>query len=193
MDSWDAYSLPHDVLRSDDLTYLKLVAFDVTSCNGIDLKSLKTLVLENVQLSDVMEAILLHCPVLEDLTLAFCFGFEVVKCENPRLKKLLLSLKMINSPVRIYCPYVLSLHLSGLVKHMSLMNASSVVDASICICHLFLSLNMQSSSFFLLMNSFAKCKTFSLCTWSIMVRFILRAFFIAWLWVVLTQAFTLCR
>ena len=177
VESWDAYSLPADVLRSDDITYLKLVAFDMTSCNGIGLTSLKALVLHNVALSDeVMEAILLHCPALEDLTLALCFGFEVVKCENPKLKKLMLSLDMKNNIVDIYCPYVLSFDLSGSAEQMSLMNASSAVDASICICHLLLSLKKQSGSFFLLMNSFAKCKTFSLCTWSIMVRLILRAF-----------------
>ncbi|XP_047949691.1 F-box/LRR-repeat protein At3g58900-like [Salvia hispanica] len=83
VERWELYKLP-DVLRSDDLTYVKLAAFDMTSCNVIDLKSLKTLVLSNVSLSyGVMEAILLHCPVLQDLSLARCHCFEVVKCKNP--------------------------------------------------------------------------------------------------------------
>lgn len=164
------YDLP-DVLSSNYLTDLKLSAFDITSCTTVDLKSLRVLLLDEVSLSDnILENIFLGCPSLENLSLVFCYGFGKIYCQNPKLEKLMLVLNPLeDGPVIISCPYVLSLEISGWIERASLLDVSSVVDASIHFLSMFKCKQKPYDAVRLLLQKFSQCNTFRPCVWTILV------------------------
>ncbi|KAL8461266.1 hypothetical protein ACS0TY_031864 [Phlomoides rotata] len=170
MELWEIYDLP-DVLTSNYLTHLKLAALNITSCTKIDMKSLRILLLNDVSLSDdIMESILLGCPSLEDLSLIDCYGLRELDCRNPNLKKVMLCLGHKEDKFLVVsCPYVLSLEIEGWLPRVFLMLGSPIVDVSIYYSYKFRCKQQQYHTVRCLLQTVSQCKTFSPCTWTILV------------------------
>ncbi|KAL8468826.1 hypothetical protein ACS0TY_031868 [Phlomoides rotata] len=166
---WEIIDLP-DVLSSNYLKYLRLVAFNITSCTIIDLKSLRVLLLVEVSISDdIMENVLLGCPFLEDMSLIDCYGLRKLNCKNPNLKKVMLDLtKLEYERVIISCPHVLSLEIRGMIGRADLLDVSSDVYASIYFGY-FRCEKKSYDDVRRFLQKVGQCNTFSPCRWSILV------------------------
>ncbi|KAI8551710.1 hypothetical protein RHMOL_Rhmol06G0207600 [Rhododendron molle] len=133
LDSIDGYyKLPNVVLTSDILTELKLVHCHVEPQEHIQLRSLKSLSLSCILISDeTMIEIISGCPALESLFLYECYGFHKLNLTSLNLKNVVIKLNRHDSSrLKVSCPYLKSLNILG-IERMDLNNLSSVVDAAL--------------------------------------------------------------
>ncbi|GER41516.1 F-box family protein [Striga asiatica] len=162
------YELP-DVLSTGYLTNLQLAACDIRSCEQINLSALRVLFLHRVLLSDeAIERILNGCPFLEDLSVVDCHGFRQLNSKNPNLKKLMLCVAVNSWIVFVECPHVVSIEISGWIDGVFLHHVSSLVEASVHYSYLFKCKDKDYSLVRVLLYMVRWCRTFSICTWSIL-------------------------
>jgi hypothetical protein len=115
-DEWpDSYDVPESVLIAKSIIKLKLCGGRLkSSYSGINLSSLRELVLKRVNMNDrIFQTLISGCPALEEITIGKCYGLknihvaslprlmavtllynpelESFKMEAPNLKKLLLA------------------------------------------------------------------------------------------------------
>ncbi|CAI9090401.1 OLC1v1025164C1 [Oldenlandia corymbosa var. corymbosa] len=122
------YTVPDSVFRSDCLVELRLAYCDIQNRGGrrggeIRLKSLKILFLNGVELNDeLMEMILLGCPLLEDLSMIGGSSLTKLNCNgNSNMKRLNLVLHM-GKPLMISYPgNLVSVEIGGCVERARLV------------------------------------------------------------------------
>lgn len=133
------YVLPASVLRSSTLVELRLVSCGLGSCTASCMKSLKSLYLKDIILTDDMiEDLLSACPVLETLSLEDCYGFCRVSCRSPMLKTLIISPDILSEwKIEVSGPFILSLYVSGWIERVNLGDLPSLHDSTIDIYHSF--------------------------------------------------------
>ncbi|KAL3627383.1 hypothetical protein CASFOL_028746 [Castilleja foliolosa] len=135
----DVYSLPQMMFHNSNLEHLILFGCVVAPRRTIEWRSLIRLTIGWVELQQhVIDKILSGCPVLYDLTLSRCWGFNHLELESKSLHKLSVHYRKRrvdqNKPLlRISAPYLHSLGVALNVKRrkLSLGNTSSLVKASI--------------------------------------------------------------
>lgn len=126
------YILPSCVLTCGSLTKLKLVGCGLNPFVKIHMRSLRSLRLGEIILSeDTIEKILSGCPMLKRLCLYDCYGPSVLSVTSQSLKNLVVVFNETNSSLEISCPYVTSLNISGWIEAVALKNLSCVVDATL--------------------------------------------------------------
>ncbi|MCD9558587.1 hypothetical protein HAX54_015993 [Datura stramonium] len=126
------YDLPNWVLSSPHLVELRLAFCKINTKKKSELKSLTTFSLDNVMLMEQsMDYILSGCPMLEQLTLLFCYGHRRVVLLNSNLKRLVLGIRWFGTRIHVSCPTLLSLHMSGTVEVLDITNVASIVEASV--------------------------------------------------------------
>uniref|UniRef100_A0A5B7A369 F-box domain-containing protein n=1 Tax=Davidia involucrata TaxID=16924 RepID=A0A5B7A369_DAVIN len=140
--SSDVYRLPQHLFSNSSLRKLKLSLCDFEPSGVISWGSLKSLSLDNVDLSeDVIEKILSGCPLLEDLELSTFSGFSRLNVTSPNLR----TLKLIghldfdfddDAWLEIWAPNLRSLEISGcFYLKCRLVNVSSLVAANLSFWH----------------------------------------------------------
>ncbi|XP_060187655.1 putative F-box protein At1g49610 isoform X1 [Lycium barbarum] len=126
------YDLPNCVLSSPHLAELRLTQCKIKTKKKSALKSLTTLYLDNVMLIDQsMDYILSGCPMLEELTLWFCYGHRRVVVVNSNLKTLVLGVRWFGTRIHVSCPTLISLNMFGTVEVLDITNVSSIVEVSV--------------------------------------------------------------
>ncbi|CAA0812086.1 Unknown protein [Striga hermonthica] len=152
---------------------VKLVACHLDSCEQINLPALRVLSLHKVFIRDeALGRILNGCPFLEDLSLLDCRGFRQLNSENPNLKKLMLSLAEYNWVVRVQCPHVVSMGISGWIEGVILHHVSSLsslLEASIYYSSSFRGADKHYYRLRTLLFMVRRSRTFTICAWSILV------------------------
>ncbi|XP_009767812.1 putative F-box protein At1g49610 [Nicotiana sylvestris] len=126
------YDLPNFVLSSPHLVELRLAYCKINTKKKSDLKALTTFSLDNVMLMDQsMDYILSGCPVLEELTLWFCYGHRRLVLVNSNLKTLVLGIRWFGTRIHVSAPTLLSLEMSGTVEVLDITNVASIVEVSV--------------------------------------------------------------
>ncbi|KAG5597078.1 hypothetical protein H5410_038310 [Solanum commersonii] len=161
------YDLPNCVLSSPHLVELRMTHCTINAKKKSKLKSLKTLYLNNVVLMDQsMDYILSGCPMLEELTLQLCYGHIRVVLLNSNLKTLKLDIGWFRQRIRVSCPTLLSLDMSGAVEVLDIANVASIAEVSVN-CNLIFDFDVykdyQGIKTFL--QTFTGAKTLNLCSW----------------------------
>lgn len=165
------YNLPNSVLISDSLTGLNLVNIGLTEKLEVHMRSLKTLSITTIVLSDVIiESILSGCPILETLSIIKCCGMRKLNCTSKYLKNLMLVLgKYEVEPVEIWGPHLSSLHIAGMTGRVDIKNLSSLVEATLDLCfggacRLDRYVNVGA-----ILEKLHHANTFTICNWCILV------------------------
>ncbi|KAL8131299.1 putative F-box protein At1g49610 [Apium graveolens] len=157
------YDLPHAVFRSDFIIEMSLVNISLRQPEQVHLKALKNLSLTTIMLDDkMMEGILSGCPSLESLSLIQCYGLHKLNCTSARLTKLMIVVGNDFSWVEISGPNLMSLNISGLHGQVNLRNVSSVVEASLDICHDYCNIGS-------LLEGLHQASTFTITSWCILM------------------------
>lgn len=134
------YELPQHLYSNSSFRELHFSCCIVTPKGVVDWSSLKKLSIGHAILSDEMiETILVGCPVLESLELYHFYGFNRLHFSNVSLKKLILREHMDHfnifdySELEISAPNLESLEISGCLdgREPRLVNVSSLVDATL--------------------------------------------------------------
>ncbi|XP_030462401.1 putative F-box protein At1g49610 isoform X1 [Syzygium oleosum] len=130
------YELPGFVLQSSFLTELKLVSCKVNFSTKIVMRALKVLYLKEIALNDVpIKNFIDGCPVLESLTVLDCYGLRELNCASQELRILTVAPRFAIEPrVKVACPNIKSLSISGWLELLELENLPSLRDASVD-CH----------------------------------------------------------
>lgn len=159
------YDLPDAVFTSDSIIEMNLVNISLRQPEQVHLKSLKSLSFTTIMLDDkMMEKILSGCPSLESLSLIQCCGLHKLNCTSARLTKLIIVLGNDFARVEISGPNLMSLSISGLHGLVDLRNVSSVVEATLDICHDYCNIGS-------LLESLHQASTFTISSWSILMLF----------------------
>ncbi|XP_030521928.1 putative F-box protein At1g49610 [Rhodamnia argentea] len=139
------YELPGFVLQSSFLTELKLVSCDVNSSAKIVMRALKVLYLKEIDLNDVpIMNFLDGSPELESLTVLDCHGLRELNCASHKLKSVMIAPPGCAEPsVKVACPNIKSLDISGWIELLELENLSSLQDASVDCYDCFTSEHME--------------------------------------------------
>lgn len=134
------YELPSFVLQSSFLTELKLVSCKVNLSADIVMRALKVLCLKEIALSDdSIKNFIDGCPVLESLTVLDCYGLCELNCGSQELRSVTVAPGILEeSRVKVACPNIKSLSISGWIERLELESLSSLRDASIDFCDCFL-------------------------------------------------------
>ncbi|KAF8043248.1 hypothetical protein BT93_A1557 [Corymbia citriodora subsp. variegata] len=134
------YELPSFVLQSNFLTELKLVSCKVSSSADIVMKKLKVLYLKDIALNDdSIKKFVDGCPVLESLTVLDCYGLCELSCASQNLRSVAVAPGILEeSRVKVACPNIKSLSISGWIERLELESLSSLRDASVDFCDYFL-------------------------------------------------------
>ncbi|KAM7530712.1 hypothetical protein LguiB_034122 [Lonicera macranthoides] len=153
----DHYLLPQHLYKNFSLTKLSLSACDVSPKGRISWKSLRSLSIGCMKLSDdVMQKILSGCPVLESLELNEFYGIDKLNITSPTVKKLVVrdyygknviteehsdeeieeyepNDEIRNLVLEIWGPNLQSLHFLGSFSQNKcrLMNVESLVEANV--------------------------------------------------------------
>ncbi|KAK4714328.1 hypothetical protein R3W88_020235 [Solanum pinnatisectum] len=161
------YDLPNCVLSSPHLVELRLTYCKINLKRKSELKSLKTLYLDNVMLMDQsMNYILSGCPMLEELTLQLCYCHRRVALLNSNLKTLKLDIRWFQPRIHVSCPTLLSFDMSGAVEVLDIANVASIAEVSVkrnLIFDFNEDNNYQNLRIFL--QTFSRAKTLKLCSW----------------------------
>ncbi|XP_015168943.1 putative F-box/FBD/LRR-repeat protein At4g00315 isoform X2 [Solanum tuberosum] len=161
------YDLPSCVLSSPHLVELRLTYCKINLKRKSELKSLKTLYLDNVMLMDQsMNYILSGCPMLEELTLQLCYCRRRVVLLNSNLKTLKLDIRWFQPRIHVSCPTLLSFDMSGAVEVLDIANVASIAEVSVkrnLIFDFNEDNNYQNLRIFL--QTFSRAKTLKLCSW----------------------------
>ncbi|KAM7492288.1 hypothetical protein LguiA_035209 [Lonicera macranthoides] len=165
------YDLPNTVLTCDFLTELKLVSIGLTKQVQVYMQSLKTLSLTTIILSDNMIVeILRGCPLLESFSIIKCCGMHNLYCSSKYLKNLILVLGEYElKRVKIWGPYLSSLHISGSNRHVHLKNLVSLVEATLDLCFGGACPVDGYSNVRVLLEKLHYANTFTICNWCILV------------------------
>ncbi|KAK9285312.1 hypothetical protein L1049_024503 [Liquidambar formosana] len=123
----DFYNLPNYVLSSGSLKELKLVLCGMNSWEEIHLASLKEC---NGPSELNITAPSIYCPLLENLSLIECHGLYELNICSPSVQILVIVQKP-NSRIKITCPCVTSLNISGWIDGVALKKISSLLDATL--------------------------------------------------------------
>ncbi|CAH9073673.1 unnamed protein product [Cuscuta epithymum] len=137
------YKLPQELFSNSSLKSLWLQRCSLAPHRTIQWQSLSHLQIENVELcDDVIQKILFGCPVLYDLNLSECWGFNYLHVNSQSLASLGVSVcedKTSKHVVEISAPYIrtLNIGLHPSKTKMQLNNIPSVADANIdfSVCH----------------------------------------------------------
>ncbi|XP_069143189.1 FBD-associated F-box protein At2g26860-like isoform X2 [Solanum lycopersicum] len=161
------YELPNCVLSCPHLVELRLTYCKINLKRNSELKSLKTLYLDNVLLMEQsINYILSGCPMLEELTLQLCYSRKGMVLLNSNLKTLKLHIRWFQQRIRISCPTLLSFDMSGAVELLDIANVASIAEVSVkrnLIFDFNEDNNYQNMSKFL--QIFSGAKTLKLCSW----------------------------
>ncbi|XP_056158358.1 putative F-box/LRR-repeat protein At3g28410 isoform X2 [Syzygium oleosum] len=127
------YELPDFVLQSSFLTELKLVSCKVNLSTNIVMRALKVLYLKEIALNDDSTKNFIDgCPVLESLTVLDCYGLCELNCVSQKLRSVTVAPGILEeSRVKVACPNIESLSISGWIERLELENLSSLRDASV--------------------------------------------------------------
>ncbi|KAG5512749.1 hypothetical protein RHGRI_038856 [Rhododendron griersonianum] len=165
------HKFPNVVLTGDTLTELNLVYCRVEPQEHIQLRSLKSLSLNCVLISEeTMTEIISGSPALENLFIYGCVGFHKLNFTSVNLKNVVIELfRYDSSRLEVSCPFVTSLNISD-IERMHLNNLSSVVDAAVSFNGY---LNCDHGEYFhkvkMLFQQFCGAEAFTLFTRSILV------------------------
>ncbi|KAA8526429.1 hypothetical protein F0562_008368 [Nyssa sinensis] len=164
------YDLPDFVLMSDSLKELKLVSRGLKPKGQIRLGALKTLSFRTIGLNDIMiEQILFGCPLLENLTLIRCYVLHKLKLISTCLKILTVTCgEAETSRLKISCPNLKTLNISGSIGYVDLKNTSSLVDATLEFNYGGRYSNDEYHSVGMLLEELNHAKFLTLCNWCIM-------------------------
>lgn len=126
------FILPPCFFTCNSLTFLRLTGCNFTfveifSC----FRALKVICLKWVKItSNVLDKMLLNCPVLEELTLWYCTCKRTVGVSAPAVKlKRLTLLDCGDFKIHISAPNLLSLHFDGNINEYPLKDTSQLEDA----------------------------------------------------------------
>lgn len=157
------YDLPDAVFTSDFIIEMNLVNISLRQPEQVHLKALKSLSFTTIMLNDkMMEGILSGCPSLESLSLIQCCGLRKLNCTSARLTKLMIVVGNDFARVEISGPNLKSLGISGLHGQVDLRNVSSVVEATLDICHDYCNIGS-------LLESLHQASTFTMTSWCILM------------------------
>ncbi|XP_048127392.1 putative F-box/LRR-repeat protein At3g18150 [Rhodamnia argentea] len=133
------YELPGFVLQSSFLTELKLVSCKVNVSTTIVMRALKVLYLKEIALrDDSIKNFIDGCPGLESLTVLDCYGLCELNCASQILRSVTVAPGILEeSKVKVACPNIKSLSISGWIERLELENLSSLRDASVDFCDCF--------------------------------------------------------
>ncbi|KAK4369269.1 hypothetical protein RND71_013061 [Anisodus tanguticus] len=116
-----------------------------------------------------MDYILSSCPMLEDLTLWFCYGHRRVVLHNSNLKTLVLGVRWFGTRIHVSCPTLLSLYMFGTVEVLDITNVASIVEVSVnCMGKFDFRQDYQEMRIFL--QTVTGAKSLKLCSWFALVR-----------------------
>ncbi|CAA0815412.1 FBD-associated F-box protein [Striga hermonthica] len=109
--------LPKKTFHSiSHLSVLSLKGCRVKSCPHVNLPSLKTLLMENVILAEeFLEALVNGCPVLDTMSVKYCFGIKKIQICHPTLKNLVIGLRISLESLELNVPCLKSIKLFALV------------------------------------------------------------------------------
>ncbi|KAK9284900.1 hypothetical protein L1049_024081 [Liquidambar formosana] len=126
------FKLPNFVITCDSLTKLKLVSCSLDPSAKIHMRSLKSLRLKEIILSeDTIAKIFSGCPLLEKLSLYNCYGPSVLSITSQNLKRLVFHYGITDLSLEIFCPYITSLNISGWIEGVALKNLSCLVNSTL--------------------------------------------------------------
>ncbi|KAI6684332.1 hypothetical protein NL676_030245 [Syzygium grande] len=145
------YMLPSFVLRCSCLVELKLASCEVRTGGWVQLRSLRKLIMKQIDLTDYkMANILSGCPLLKELSLEDCDGLQEPKfCCGPSIEELNLKecgglekLDLARSDIKhltidtsgyleLVCPNVKILDIVGCLLYVEGTDMSSLVDTSL--------------------------------------------------------------
>ncbi|XP_030441631.2 F-box protein At5g03100-like [Syzygium oleosum] len=127
---WEHYTLSPLLYNCSSLTKLCLRGCCFSSSESIHWSSLKSLSIQTVS-DDVLRKILMGSPVREYLNLISCQG--VKKIHSRSLRELVIDALIVESPMEIWTPRLLSLHVRGDHFHemLRIIEAPSLVNAEL--------------------------------------------------------------
>lgn len=134
------YELPAPVFQNSNLVELKLVSCDLKFSSMTYMRALKSLYLRDIILSDIlMENLLLGCPALETLSLIECYGLRELRCFSRSVRKVVVAPDILEEILlKVSCPYITSLSISGWIERVELINLASLQEATVDFCDCFL-------------------------------------------------------
>ncbi|KAJ4825405.1 hypothetical protein Tsubulata_046407 [Turnera subulata] len=130
------YKVSDCLFSCDSLQQLSLVYCRVVAPAGqICMKCLQTLYLRHVYLDDsTVENLISGCPLLENLSLIRCYGFQKLNFASPNLKYVNVF-RHTSSGLEISGPHIKVLHMrSCLFRDFKLDNYSSALDVTLGLC-----------------------------------------------------------
>nr|XP_016503993.1 PREDICTED: F-box/LRR-repeat protein At3g26922-like [Nicotiana tabacum] len=168
---WAYYDLPNFILSSPHLVELRLAYCKINAKKKSELKALTTFSLDNVMLMDQsMDYILSGCPVLEELTLWFCYGHRRLVLLNSNLKTLVLGIRWFGTRIHVSCPTLLSLDMSETVEVLDIINVASIVEVSVNRMEKFDFKEYKDyQEMRILLQIITGAKTLKLCSWFALV------------------------